>query len=193
MRPLVLSLALLVAPVAGTRAQDGATASRWTTPDSAALSLLQGRIQGKKRVRIFANAAPVELLHPTADASGLRAADAPAVPWETVSRVQVRTSAFPRGLVYGSVIGGSVGLMVGLESLRECEGGLDLVCGADAGTVLGITAISAVAGAFWGGLIAAPFGRWSTVYQAQAAPRTPPVALIPTRDGGVAVVSRIQF
>jgi hypothetical protein len=110
-----------------------------------------------------------------------------------VSRVQVRTSAFPRGLVIGSIVGGSVGLMAGLASLRECSGWFDLFCGADAGDVVGITALSMVSGAFWGGLIAAPFGRWSTVYQAQPKPMAPPIALVPTRNGRVAVVGSVRF
>lgn len=192
MRSPTVFLLILAAPLVQLAAQQESLRSRWLAPDSATLARVQVKVQGRKRVRVFVNATAVEIGHPTLDGAGLQPDDAPAVPWADVSRVQVRTSAFLHGVKLGGIIGGSLGLIVGLSATRQCEG-WDFFCGADPGDVAAFTVLSALSGAFWGGLIALPFGRWSTVYQAQPRPVAPTVALVPTHDGGVTMVGSIRF
>jgi hypothetical protein len=195
MRSPILFLLILLAPLARLAAQQESLPARWLKPDSGTVARLQDRVQGRTRVRIFVNAAAVEVARPTLDDTGLQPQQPdewPSVPWGNVSRVQVRTSALLHGVKLGGIIGGSLGLLVGLSATRPCEG-WDFFCGAEAGEVAAFTALSALSGAFWGGLIAAPFGRWSTVYRALPRPAAPPVALVPTREGGVALVGSVRF
>ncbi|HET7038329.1 MAG TPA: hypothetical protein VFH97_00485 [Gemmatimonadales bacterium] len=198
MRVLPLVLIVVATPLAVTTAQVGAPASR-PVPDTGALTRLQARLEGRSRVRVARSvaAAPylawVELRQPVLDRTGVRSGDgSTVVPWPEVSRLQVRASAFGRGLVYGAVIGGSVGLLLGAAGTRQCTGGWFEWCGADAGDVVALTAGTALVSSLLGGLIAAPVGRWSTVYRA-APPRMPAISLRPARGARAAVIASVAF
>jgi hypothetical protein len=194
MRPLASAVLLLLAAVGGVAAQS-ATPGRWLPPDSATIVRLQGRLAGRDRIRVVTDFMPLEIRRPTADSTGIGSLLQPgqALAWPEVSHIQVRTSAFSRGLLVGSLIGGSLGLVVGLSGAHECTGaGWFEWCDLSAGDVATLTVGGALAFGLLGGLVAAPFGRWATVYEAQQRPWTPTVTVLPVRDG-VGVHAALSF
>jgi hypothetical protein len=200
MRSLPLLLIVIAIPLGVSTAQQDVP-RRWSVPDSATLSRLHARVHGRRRVRIVRStptapySRPVEVAYPTLYDTGIWEANGSELtPWADVSRLQVRTSAFSRGLLVGSLFGGAVGLIAGAAAAHECHGGSFFEwCGASGGDVAAGTLVSALAFGFLGGLIAAPFGRWSTVYQAQPEVPTPAITLRPTDSGGIVLVTTVTF
>jgi hypothetical protein len=170
-------------------------------PDSVTLGKLQTRLAGRTRVRVMVATGRIEMRGPTLDTEGVRDGSdptSPIVPWTAIARLQVRSSSFWTGAGFGWGAGFFVGMVAGMSSddAAKCErygifagacrrGGVDQ-------TVVGVVG-GALAGALLGGLIAAPFGRWSTVYQAPSRLTMPAITLRPTTSGGIVVVARIAF
>jgi hypothetical protein len=177
MRLTILLLPLAVS--AGALGAQPAAPGAWQPPDSAAWERLSPRVGGARRVRVITRGVPVEVAGSAIGANGVRTPSGDSLlPWSDISRLQVRRSAFTKGLKIGAIVGGVGGLAVGLSSLRQCEGWFDMFCGADAGDVAGITIVSTIVYGLLGGLIAAPFGTWGTVYQARPAAPPPAAPLV---------------
>jgi len=166
---IAITLAFLATSGATVGAQTAQPAA-WLPPDSAAWEQISPRIAGRQRVRVVWQAVPIEVTGPAVTVEGVRPPYGDSLlAWSDISRVQVRGSAFTKGLKIGAIAGGALGLVTGLSSLGECQGWMDFFCDADAGDVVVLTFVGALAYGFLGGLIAAPFGMWTTVYQARPA------------------------
>jgi len=204
MRLLGLFLMIVALPLAGAMAQQDVR-GRWSAPDSATLTHLQQTLENRDRVRVVHDGISTHVGSIVFDEDGIQVAyglTVRRVPWTRVSRIQVRTSGFSRGLLLGAAGGGAfgaiIGLMIGGAATAECSGpGFDPLCGGGAGDVVAATAAFAFGGAVFfgllGGAVGAGNGHWSTVYQARPQTGSPSVVILPQRGGGFAVRAAVRF
>jgi hypothetical protein len=163
----LLVLLSIAAPTSGAWAQMAAPGA--AARDSAAIANLATALQGHEevRVRLRTNQPDLVLLGPRLDEAEIRfaryapgawtfdSALAPhAIPLNEISRVQVRSSAWQTGAIIGFLAGAAAIEAVNAAGKYQIDKGETLFVGGLFGT----------GGAFVGGLIAAPFHHWRTVY-----------------------------
>lgn len=166
-----LNLAALSTVVALGRASAQTEAPAGGAPESAAFAGLATALAGhhRVRVRLRTDQPDLVLLGPRLDegeihfsryAPGSWTFDstvAPhAIPLAEISRVQVRSSVWATGAIIGFVVGAAAIEAVNAAGKYHIDKGETLFVGGLFGT----------GGAFLGGLIAAPFHHWHTVYAA---------------------------
>jgi hypothetical protein len=96
----------------------------------------------------------------------------------------VRKSAVLQGGIAGAAILGMTGL-AGSLAVGCREGSYVCFRGSD---VARLTAAGAVAGFFIGALVAAPFGKWTTVYRSEKVEPRPRLTIVPQTGAGSFVV-----
>ncbi len=167
MRWLWLPVFVLSATPAGALAQMAASGAG--ASDSAAVAPLAAALQGhgQVRVRLRTHQPDLVLLGPRLDEEEIRfdryapgswtfdsTLGPHAIPLDEISRVQVRSSAWATGAIIGFLAGAAAIEAVNAAGKYQIDKGETLFIGGLFGT----------GGAFIGGLIAAPFHHWHTVY-----------------------------
>lgn len=179
----LLIVAALALPAAATAQTLGASAT--ATLDSAQLYDLAHRLNGKNRIRLVTEDTRFEVRGLTLTPQALAYDRGPdgsgpgAIAWSRIAQVQVRKSVALQGGLIGAAILGLAGL--GLGASVECTDAWLSYC-IRGGDLALLTAASAAAGFFVGALVAAPFGRWSTVYRSETAKPRPRLTLVPSTD-----------
>lgn len=191
---LLLSAAALTLPAAA------AAQRRDESPpamlDSVQLYELADRLQQDDRIRVRTRDDRLEVRDLTLTPGALLYRRGPddsgpgAIPWSQVAQIQVRKSAVLQGGMAGAAILGMTGLAGGLavgcpEGSYVCFQGSDVAL---------LTAGGAVAGFFIGALVAAPFGKWTTVYRSEKVEPRPGLTIVPqTGAGSLAVGLRFDL
>jgi len=162
-----LALLSIAAPTGAAWAQMAVPAGG--AGDSAAIAGLATALQGHEqiRVRLRTHQPDLVLLGPRLDEAEIRFARyAPGswtfdsttaphqIPLNEIGRVQVRSSAWQEGAIIGFLVGAAAIEAVNAAGKYQIDKGETLFMGGLFGT----------GGAFVGGLIAAPFHHWHTVY-----------------------------
>lgn len=175
---IVAALALPAAAPAQTKRAD-ATASL----DSTQLVDLAHRLTGKDRIRLVTGDERLEVRDFTLTPQALAYERGPdgsgAVAWSRIDRIQIRKSLALQGGLVGAGVLGLTGLGLGLSA--ECSGGPWSIC-LSGGDVALLTAAGAASGFLIGALVAAPLGRWSTVYRSEIGKSGPRLTLVPSTD-----------
>lgn len=169
--------------------------------DQEAASALAIKIEARKKVLVDTDSGREILKRPLVLPEGLAPRSPGGGPelsrlilWQDVRIVKVRRSGALHGAIWGGSVGGALGLLLGLAATRPCEGCFDLLCGADFGDVLLLTAGSAALCALPAALIGALVGKWSTVYPAPGkGGKGPAVSILPTPKGGAAVIVSLSL
>jgi hypothetical protein len=166
--------------------------------DPEAYRHLAKSVAGRSRALVFTGLGRQEIRNPTVTPAGLvhrEGSHGPTrtIPWNEVTKVEVRKSNVGTGALVGGSILGAAGLGLGLSATKECTGSfLDLTpCGASTGDVMAVTLIGFGAGALLGSLIGSMVVNWKPVYE--RSPSSPALGFSALSGGGAAVTVSVPL